>query len=348
MGDVNRANGDDGKTVAGKRLNVLIVEDSPLAAEAVVRSLRAAGYEVAGRVVDNAAEMQEALSGTAPDLIICDYVMPNFTAHDALRIYRQRGLDHPFICVSGEIGDEEAAGIIRAGAHGFVSKAHLKRLSAVVEGELIEARHRQERRQIAEQTSHLAAIVEGTADAIFSRDLDGTILSWNSAAEEMYGYKAAEVIGQNITLIVPPERTEELAEILEKLRRGERIARMETVRRRKDGSQLAVSLTISPVKDVVGSVIGASIIARDITERKRFEQERSKLIEELQAALSRVKQLSGLLPICANCKRIRDDKGHWEPVEVYIHERSQAEFTHGICPDCARQLYPGINLRGGK
>jgi hypothetical protein len=107
-------------------------------------------------------------------------------------------------------------------------------------------------------------------------------------------------------------------------------------------------MTISPVKDPQGRVLGASIIARDITERRRIEKERDKLIEDLRNALSKVKQLSGLLPICANCKRIRDKEGRWEQIEVYIHERSQADFTHGICPDCAKQLYPDIQLHNGK
>jgi hypothetical protein len=99
-------------------------------------------------------------------------------------------------------------------------------------------------------------------------------------------------------------------------------------------------LTISPLKDSEGNFCGASIVARDITERKRQENERLKLIWELKDALARVKTLNGLLPICSACKKIRNDHGYWEQVEIYIRNRSDAEFTHGICPDCIRQLYP--------
>jgi hypothetical protein len=99
-------------------------------------------------------------------------------------------------------------------------------------------------------------------------------------------------------------------------------------------------MTISPVKDSHATVTGASIVARDITQRKRQETERLRLIEELKSALARVKTLSGLLPICSSCKKIRNDQGYWEQVEIYIKNHSQADFTHGICPDCIHRLYP--------
>ncbi len=324
-------------------LKALVVEDSKFDAEAILRSLRERGFELAGSlVVQDAVQFAEALSSRVWDVVISDYVMPDFNGTQALEIYQRYELDAPFICVSGGLGEEKAAEVIRAGAHNYVSKSHLARLGQVVELELVAADKRRERRQIAELTARLAAIVEGSSDAIFSRDMAGTILTWNRAAELMYGYTAAEAIGQHVAFIVPPERMPELADILQKLQRGERIERMETVRRRKDGGMIAVSMSISPVKDESGQVAGASIIARDITERLRLEEERVKLIADLQAALSRVKQLSGLLPICSSCKRIRDEKGHWQHVEVYVHAHSQADFTHGICPDCARSLYPEI------
>jgi hypothetical protein len=114
----------------------------------------------------------------------------------------------------------------------------------------------------------------------------------------------------------------------------------ETLRRRKDGTLINVSLTVSPIRDRTGNIIGASTIARDITSRKKAEEERERLIVELSEALAKVKTLSGLLPICSSCKKIRDDKGYWTQIESYISEHSGAEFSHGICPECARKLYP--------
>jgi PAS domain S-box-containing protein len=127
-----------------------------------------------------------------------------------------------------------------------------------------------ESRRARETQGRLAAIVESSEDAIVAKDLDGTIINWNKAAERMFGYAAEEAIGQHITLIVPPDRLDEEANILASLRRGERIDHFETLRKRKDGALLDISVTISPVKDARGRVIGASKVARDITERKRL------------------------------------------------------------------------------
>jgi PAS domain S-box-containing protein len=118
----------------------------------------------------------------------------------------------------------------------------------------------------------LAAIIDSSDDAIISKNLDGTIMSWNSSAERLFGYTAEEALGQHITLIIPPDRRGEEATILERLRRGERIDHFETVRLKKDGTHLDISLTISPVKDAKGHVVGASKVARDITDKKQAEQ----------------------------------------------------------------------------
>ena len=121
-----------------------------------------------------------------------------------------------------------------------------------------------------EVQGRLAAIVESSEDAIVSKNLDGIIINWNKAAERIFGYAAAEAIGQHITLIVPPDRLEEEIDILASVRRGEHINHFETVRKRKDGTLVDISVTISPVKDAQGRVIGASKVERDISERKRL------------------------------------------------------------------------------
>ncbi|HEY2389141.1 MAG TPA: PAS domain S-box protein [Candidatus Binatia bacterium] len=121
----------------------------------------------------------------------------------------------------------------------------------------------------------LAAIVEASDDAIVSKTLEGRITSWNAGAERIFGYTAAEAVGRSIELIIPTERLDEEREILRRIRRGERVEHFETVRRAKDGHLLDVDLSISPVRDEVGTIIGASKIARDISERKRAELERA-------------------------------------------------------------------------
>ncbi|HEX8758262.1 MAG TPA: PAS domain S-box protein [Steroidobacteraceae bacterium] len=132
--------------------------------------------------------------------------------------------------------------------------------------------------------AHLAAIVESSDDAIVSKTLEGVVRSWNSAAERLFGYSAEEAVGQPIALIIPPERVAEEEEILTRLRRGERIHHFETVRVAKSGRRIDVALTISPIRDADGVVIGASKIARDITERKACEQAQQRTIGELKCA----------------------------------------------------------------
>ncbi len=126
--------------------------------------------------------------------------------------------------------------------------------------------------------THLAAIIASSDDAIVSKTLDGIILSWNPAAQRIFGYTADEAIGQSIRLIIPPDRWSEEDEVLARVRRGERVDHFETIRRAKDGQLLNISLTVSPVKDRSGKIVGASKVARDITERVRAEQERERLL----------------------------------------------------------------------
>ena len=121
----------------------------------------------------------------------------------------------------------------------------------------------------------LSAIVNSSDDAIVGKTADGVITSWNPAAERMYGYSASEIIGRPITVLCPPDRVGEITGILDRIGRGERVVHHETVRRRKDGTDFPVSVTISPVYDDGGRLVGASSIARDLTERKHLEAERA-------------------------------------------------------------------------
>ncbi|HEX8162400.1 MAG TPA: PAS domain S-box protein [Pyrinomonadaceae bacterium] len=130
-----------------------------------------------------------------------------------------------------------------------------------------------ERKRAEVELRRAAAIVENSDDAIISKDLEGTILSWNPGAERLYGYTAAETVGQPVTMLIPPDRPDEEPHILEQIRRGDPVDHYETVRRRKDGALIHVSLTVSPVRDASGRVVGASKIARDITARRRAEAE---------------------------------------------------------------------------
>ena len=277
------------KSLMSKGLRVLMIEDSPDDALLITRELERGGLTPVCERVETAASLRAALDVHNWDLIICDYSMPQLAGPDALAIYKETGLDIPFISVSGTVGEETVAEMMKTGAHDYVIKSHLTRLVPAVKRELQSALERRTRRQNEVTLTFLAAIVESCDDAIVGKTLDGTVVSWNAAAERLYGYTATEMIGRPISILLPSYRPEELPNLLEKIKQGQRVDRFETVRIRKDGTPVEVSLTISPIKDASGRVIGASAVARDITQRKQEENERLGLIKDLTAALSHVR-----------------------------------------------------------
>ena len=177
----------------------------------------------------------------------------------------------------------QAPRLARDGGGDFlVSTTPLFDLQGHMVGTVHVARDISESKQAHDNAARLAAIVESSDDAILSKNLDGTILTWNIAAQRILGYRADEIIGQSITRLLPPERMGEEEQIMEKLRRGERVEHFETVRLAKDGRRVDVSATVSPLKDSGGKVIGASKIIRDISKRKRAEIELRQLAEEFE------------------------------------------------------------------
>ena len=138
-----------------------------------------------------------------------------------------------------------------------------------------------DRKRAEQSAQRLAAVVEFSDDAILTKDLDGIITSWNRGAERLFGYKAEETVGRPITILIPHDRHDEEREILGRIRRGEHV-HYEAVRQCKDGSLLDISLTVSPLKDAAGKIVGASKIARDITERRRAQERQKLLINEIQ------------------------------------------------------------------
>ncbi len=195
-------------------------------------------------------------------------------------------------------------------------------------------------------------VVEKSADAIGLTDESGRLEEWNTAAERLFGLSRTEVTGwliwEHLFRISTPERqtpavyTQLKAEWQTYFQTGRhpslnRVVDLEI--QRPDGSRRQIQSARFAVPTERGFLLGA--VVRDMTEQKQAEAERERLIGKLQTTLAKVKQLSGLLPICANCKKIRDDQGYWQQVEIYIRDHSEAQFSHGICPECMEGLYPG-------
>jgi PAS domain S-box-containing protein len=191
----------------------------------------------------------------------------------------------------------------------------------------------------------LAQTVASAKDAICITNLNNNILFVNEAFIGMYGYSEEELNGQNISLIASPYVTEEIQKEIFKSTVQEGDWNGEVINKRKDGTLFPVELWSSVVYDIENQPVALVGVAREISERKKFEHDREKMITELRDALSEVKALSGLLPICSSCKKIRDDQGYWTQVETYISKHSEAVFTHGLCPDCTKEYFPEVYQR---
>jgi PAS domain S-box-containing protein len=273
-------------------LKVLIVDDHELVRRGI-RSLLslAAGTAVCGEAGDGLGALMKARN-LRPDIVIMDVSMPRMDGIEATRVLRQELPETEVIVISQNDPALVAAQVAKTGARAYITKSQLGlQLLPTIE-EIANGRQSKhpESSQAAEQQSSEpsqsvnerifremmdalpTAIVNSSDDAIVSKNLTGTIMSWNRSAERIFGYSSHEAVGQNITMIIPPERRDEELEILARLARGERIEHFDTVRRRKDGTLVDVSLTVSPIRSASGQVVGASKVARDITERIRSER----------------------------------------------------------------------------
>ncbi len=172
-------------------LQVLIVDDSEDDAILIARALEKDGFKLSYKRVDSAETLSAALDEGPWDIVLSDYSMPAFDAVKALELCQRKAFDAPFIIVSGRIGEEIAVDMMKAGASDYVMKDDMPRLSPAITRELRAARDRKIRRQAQLAMAHLASIVETCDDAIISQTLGGTVLSWNSGAEQMFGYSAA-------------------------------------------------------------------------------------------------------------------------------------------------------------
>jgi PAS domain S-box-containing protein len=323
--------------MGGCIIQILIVEDSVNDTLLLLEELEQKGYTTMHERVETEQEFLSALQSRTWDAVVSDYVLPRFSGPDALKLLRSKGIDIPFIMVSGVYGEEAAVAMMKAGADDYIVKGHLQRFVPALEREVQSAQDRRLHKRAEGAMQYLAAIVESSEDAIYGKNLDSIIVSWNPSAERIYGYSAEEIVGRSIVTLFPLNRRDELLDIIATIRRGETVAIQETDRLHKSGRKIPMSLTVSPIRNISGEIIGASTISRDITKLKQVNYEREELIKRLTIAANQVRTLSGMLPICASCKRIRDDKGYWQQVETYIANHTSASFTHGVCPECAEQ-----------
>ncbi len=252
-------------------LRILIVEDSENDALLLLRELRRGGYKPDNERVDTAADMEAALEKRDWDLVISDHSMPSFSSSAALEILQRKGLDLPFIIVSGQIGEDAAVAAMKAGAHDYIMKDNLARLNTAIERELREAEVRRERRQAEEK---YRSIFENAVEGIFQTTADGRFLTANPALARMYGYGSPEELLTTVSniedqLYVDPERRAEFNRVVQQ---HDIVSGFEIQIYRKDGSVMWASVSARAVRNASGELLGYEGTVEDITERKRAEE----------------------------------------------------------------------------
>lgn len=191
----------------------------------------------------------------------------------------------------------------------------------------------------------MRCIFSSLEEGVFVVSTERNLVNINNAAERMFGYSVEELIGKSTEVLhIDYQHYEEFGKLINESFDSGEAANFEFQMKRKNGELFPSEHTVSLLKDEDGKKIGIVSVVRDISKLKQIEQEREKLIFDLQKALKEIKQLSGLLPICSICKKIRDDQGYWEQIESYIKKHSDVDFSHGICPACAKKHYPDLDI----
>jgi len=270
-----------------KPIRVLIVDDSEDDGLLLLRNLKNGGFNPSYEQMDTAEAMSKALDNQTWDVILCDNSMPGFDASSALELYKDKGLDLPFIIVSGTIADETAVAAMKAGAHDYIMKGNLARLSSAVDRELREAKNRQERRiteiQLRKSEEKYRVLFEDSRDAIYLNNQEGELIDCNLSTLELFGYSREEMLGINTKAVfVNPDEYRRLQdEIVQK----ESVREFKAKLRKKDGTEMdcLITSTVRQAKDK--SKLGYQGIIRDISELVSSRKQIDKTLNDLRKAL---------------------------------------------------------------
>jgi PAS domain S-box-containing protein len=323
---------------------ILIIDDDPNIRKTLCDILKAKGYDASA--ASNGTEGIEVLKRSPVHMVVIDLGLPDMPG---LEVLSRMKAGYPFteaIILTGNSSIDVAIEATNRGAFSFLLKPYdMEQLLLCIRRALEKQKIGETLRKSEERYRLLA---ENAHDTIWAIDLSGRVTYISPSVFRLRGYTPEEVMGQTLLEAIAPSSEliarKEMEELLSKAARGEpvetRMYELELIH--KDGRIIWAEVTVIGMYGASGRLIGIQGVSHDITERKRAEEERNKLIADLKDAFARIRTLSGLLPICSGCKKIRDDKGAWEHIEVYIRNHSEADFSHGICPECLNRLYPGL------
>jgi PAS domain S-box-containing protein len=329
---------------------VLIVDDDPTFAEMLRVVFSSYGYQP--EVATTGEGARQAFRERPAQVVLLDYHLPDVNGDLLLQEFKQINPLSVVLMVTGDTTPELATRFMRQGASAYTQKPvdpsylitlcerALRERALLRVEDYLEARTRELRVSEAQYRGLFSGMVSGFALHEIIRDAherayDYRFLEVNPAFEALLGLPRDQVVGKTARAVLPTLEADWLDTFAAVAATGQP-AHFERYSRALD-KYLEVA-AFSPERGQF------AITFVDITARKRAEAERERLITELQDALGKVKLLSGLLPICSSCKKIRDDKGYWTQLEAYIQQHSDAHFTHGICPDCAKRLFPNVPL----
>jgi len=323
--------------------HVLVIDDDPDVSLLARLQLELAGYSVTEAA--SAAEGLARAGADRPDLIVLDWMLPDGDGIGLLGDLRasEATAGIPVIMVTARSHESDQRTAWEAGVVDFLTKPFdgaqlvdcVRDVLADPSAARRAARHEEAIGRLEGRRGNgvdrMAALVDHAADAVITKSLDGVVLSWNRGAEALYGYSAEEMVGRSISMLALPGRHDEIPEVLERIAAGEPVLHFETVRRRKDGSDVVVSVSISPVRDESGHITAASAIARDVTERRANESLYRGLLEAAPDAMVVVDDQGRIQLVNAQTEALfgyRRDELQGEPIEVLV-------------PDEHRDAHPG-------
>jgi len=219
--------------------------------------------------------------------------------------------------------------------------------NAALEVSLAESREQRAQERLTIREQQLRVVMEHTGDVIWTTDAAGNFNFVTPSIERVFGYTVEESLTHGILQINTPESlpiaAAKLDAVIMHVLTGQRIMpdTFELTNVRKDGTPITVEITLNGMYDNNGTFLGVVGITRDITARKAAEEAREELLQKLQQTLAELRTLQGIIPICSSCKKIRDDQGAWHQIEVYVRNHTNADFSHGLCPECIQKMYPG-------